>query len=157
MRVPLLVFLITLFAFGLFAQDNFAAAGVSYNPGASPPVAGTGLYARLLPGTTGTYSFTTVDALVTSTKPFTIGTNIATGLAQKLFTVGSLTVYASTGGGVSWNGKNTGWTWNGGGLVPLKLGKSSWFAVPAVRFIKSSVNQNSDYQLIATVMLGKGW
>jgi hypothetical protein len=139
------------------AYANYASGGISYNPGASPAIAGTVLYAKVLPGTSGTYSFSTIDALITSTRPFTVSTNVATGIAQKIFTIQGVGIFAATGAGISWTGRNTGWSYNGGFLTPIAINKNGLYVSPALRFIKSSVNQNSDYQVILSLMVGKGW
>lgn len=146
-------------AFSAFGQTaNFAAAGLSYNPGATPAIGGTGLYAHLLTG--GTYAFTAVDALPTATKPFTVDTAVGVGVAQKLATLGKLEVFAPTSAGISWAGKNTGWAWTGGvlGLLPVGVGtKRVGFAA---RFLKSSVPNTvpgSGYQVMVTALFGWGW
>ena len=49
-------------AFGQTNLQNFAAAGISYNAGGSPALAGTGLYAHSI-ADSATYAFTVIDAL----------------------------------------------------------------------------------------------
>jgi len=91
-----------------------------------------------------------------STKPATVSTNFAPGIAQKLFTIRWLDLYTVTGTGVSWAGSNTGWTWSGGEMPVARL-PHGWVIALPVRFIKSSVNNNSNYQVIATLLIGRGW
>ena len=135
--------------------NNFAAAGVSYNPGGSPSVAGTALYARLITGS-GTWAFTVIDALPQSVKPFSVSTAISAGISQKLATISGIDVYVPTSAGVSYTGKNTGWQWSSGGMAAIKL-HGAWRILPNVRFLKSSVSNGSDYQVIAGIMFGTGW
>jgi hypothetical protein len=153
--------LVCLFAcsIGAFAQTdsatNIYAAGVSYNGAASPAIAGTGLYARLISDGTGTYAFTVFDALPTSVKPFTVSTNMGVGVAQKLFSIGKVPIFMPTSAGVSFTGANTGWQWSGGALASIKL-KGNWRVLPNVRFVKSSVSGGAGYQPIAGVLFGWG-
>jgi len=140
---------------------NIYALGASYNSGASPAVAGTAMFAHLASPSTsaqGTYAFTVIDILPISTKPATVATNIGAGIAQQLVTLGKATIYTSTSAGISMTGSNTGWNWTGGGMVsiPFQVKGKTWYAMPNVRYIKSSVNNNSGYQLIGGAMLGWG-
>lgn len=132
--------------------QNLYAAGLSYNTGATPAIAGTGLYARLINGS-GTYAFTAIDAVPNSMKPFTVNTNIGAGVAQKITTIKGIDIFAPTATGISFNGQNVGWQWNGGAIavVPFK----SYYIVPTVRFMKSSVG-GSGYQPIMGVLFGWG-
>lgn len=134
---------------------NIYAAGVSFNAPATPRVAGTALYARLVSPDTHTYAFTAVDALPTSTNPFTVTTNIGAGIAQKAFTVGKLDVYVPTAAGISFTGTNTGWQWNTGALVAIPL-KHNMYLMPTVRVVKSSVSNGDGYQPIIGVLFGWG-
>lgn len=134
--------------------ENFYAAGASYSVNASPGVAGTGLYAHLIAGT-GTYAFTAVDALPNTLKPFTVTSNIGAGIAQKLTSFGKIGIYVPTSAGISWSGTNTGWQWNGGGAAIIPL-KKSYFLMPTVRFLKSSVSGGTGYQPIIGVLFGWG-
>jgi hypothetical protein len=151
------VFLVLL-ALGLaplaLPQDNFAAAGVSYNHTSASALAGTAVYAHVVAG--NSWFFSSLDVIPASTKPGNVATNFAPGLAQKLFTAGWLDLYTVTGAGVSWAGANTGWTWSGGEMPVVRLPRGWVIALP-VRFVKSSVNNNSNYQVIATLLIGKGW
>ena len=150
--------LLVLLALGLaplaLPQDNFAAAGVSYNHTSAASLAGTAVYAHAIAGSS--WFFSSLDVVPDSTKPSTVSTNFAPGIAQKLFTTRWLDLYTVTGAGVSWAGSNTGWTWSGGEMPIVHLPHGWAIALP-VRFIKSSVNNNSNYQVIATLMIGKGW
>lgn len=146
------------------AQDdplaNFYAAGVSYSINAVPAVAGTALYAHLLIGPSdsykgSTYAFTVVDALPNTLHPFTVSTNIGAGLAQKVFTLGKVPIYMPTAAGISFNGTNTGWQWNGGVLASIHI-KGQYYIMPTARFLKSSVSNGSGYQPIIGVLFGFG-
>jgi len=136
------------------AIQNLYAAGGSYSVNGLPAVAGTALYAHLL-NSDGTYAFTAVDALPNTMKPFTVTTNIGAGVAQKVFTVGNLPVYMPTAAGISWSGTNTGWQWNGGALIAIKL-KGNYTLMPSVRFLKSSVSGGTGYQPIFGLLVGWG-
>lgn len=134
--------------------QNMYAAGVSYNAGASPSVAGTGLYARLV-ANTGTYAFTALDVLPNTLKPLTVNTNVGIGVAQKIATIANIPVYVPTAAGISFNGANTGWQWNVGALASIKL-KGNYYLMPTVRLVKSSVSNGTGYQPIAGVLFGWG-
>ena len=128
--------------------------GVSYSVGATPAVAGTGLYAHAL-NTSGTYAFTAIDALPNTLKPFTVSTNVGIGVAQQIFTIGNLPIFMPTAAGISWSGTNTGWQWSGGVFVPIKM-KNGWYLGPSVRFLKSSVSGGTGYQPIIGMLVGWG-
>jgi hypothetical protein len=130
------------------------AGGISYNVGASPAIAGTGLYAHEL-NASGTYLFTAIDALPNTYKPFTVGTNVGAGIAQKVATLGKIPIYVPTAAGISWSGGNTGWQWNGGALASFHI-KGNYYLMPSVRFLKSSVSDGSGYQPIIGVLFGWG-
>ena len=144
-------------AFTALAQtsNNLAAVGVSYQPGGSPAIAGTGMYAKALAGTPGTYAFTVVDALPLPVKPFTVATQFGAGIAQKIFTVGKFTLYVPTSAGISFQGTNTGWAWTTGGLgsYTTKYGN----IMPNIRVVKSSVSAGEGYTIIAGLWWGWGW
>jgi hypothetical protein len=133
--------------------QNFYALGVSYNNGASPAVAGTGLYARLVTPTT--YAFGVYDALPATVKPFTVTSNFGGGIAQKIFSVGTVDFYIPTSAGISFSGSNTGWQWTTGVLAPIKV-KGNFRICPTVRIIKSSVSGGTGYQPIGTILVGWG-
>jgi hypothetical protein len=139
-------------AAALAQPSNYAFAGVSY--GSS--LAGTAIYARAV-DKVGTYSFTMMDAVPTSTKPLTVSTQVATGIAQKLACISIVCLYVPGAAGVSWNGPNTGWGWSSGGLAVIQ--PKGWKALiaPHVRVVKSSVNNNSGYQLIGGLTFGWGF
>jgi hypothetical protein len=132
--------------------QNIYAGGGSYSVNASPAVAGTALYAHSL-GNSGTYAFTAVDALPSTLKPFTVTSNIGAGVAQRVFTIGTLPVYMPTAAGISWSGTNTGWQWSGGALVGIKV-KGNYYLMPSVRFLKSSVSGGTGYQPIFGLLFG---
>lgn len=157
-KVTLLV-TIMLFSVLSFAQSaplaNFYAGGLSYNSGASPAIAGTGLYSHLVNDGSGTYAFSVVDALPISTKPFTVSTNFSAGVAQKIFTIGKVTVFVPTAAGVSYNGTNTGWAWSTGALISIPV-KGNWYILPVARVQKSSVSDGAGYQPIGGILVGWG-
>lgn len=132
--------------------QNLYGAGVSYSVNATPSIAGSALYAHAL-GTTGTYAFTHVDALPNTLKPFVVTTNIGGGVAQKIFTLGGVDFFAPTAAGISLNGSNTGWQWNGGVLAAIHV-KGKYFLLPTARFLKSSVSNGTGYQPIIGIEFG---
>ncbi|HEY1808864.1 MAG TPA: hypothetical protein VGG42_09895 [Acidobacteriaceae bacterium] len=131
------------------AAQNIYAGGLSYDVGGSPAIAGTALYARNLNtgATLPTYAFTVIDALPESVKPFTVSTNVGAGIAQQVAKVGNVTVWMPTAAGISWTGTNMGFQWNGGAGATIPI-KGSYGLMPSIRFLKSSVNGGSGYQLI---------
>jgi hypothetical protein len=134
--------------------QNLYALGGSYNVNAQPSVAGTVMYAHYV-AAPGTYAFTVIDALPNTIKPYTVTSNIGIGLAQKMFSIGRVSLYVPTTAGVSWSGANTGWQWTfgGAGTIPIKRG---FYLVPMVRLLKSSVSGGSGYQVIAGLTVGWG-
>lgn len=139
-------------------KTNYGAIGVSTNGSAT---AGTGMYARLLADSTGTYAFTVMDAVPSSYKPFIVTTSYGAGIAQKLFSIGSTNVFSPNSAGVSFTGSNTGWSWTTGILAAIPIKKSGWYVMPNVRAVKSNVAATdpnaTGYQLIGGVMFGWGW
>lgn len=135
--------------------QNIYAGGVSWNQSATPAIAGTALYAHAV-DSSGTYAFTAVDVLPTSTKPFTVTTNIGAGIAQKIFTIGKVPIFIPTTAGVSWSGTNTGWAWSTGALASIKLGKKNWHFFPMFRVARSNVSSGSGVQPIIGVAFGWG-
>lgn len=135
---------------------NIYAAGISYNNAATPAVAGTALYTRLVDDGSGTYAFTAVDVLPTSAKPFTVTTNVSAGVAQKVFSLGSVPIFVPTSAGVSFSGSNTGWAWSTGALAAIKLGNGNWRIFPMVRIAKSNVSNGSGVQPIVGILIGWG-
>jgi hypothetical protein len=133
--------------------QNLYALGGSYNVNASPSVAGTALYAHFVTSP-GTYAFTAIDVLPNTIKPFFVTSNIGVGLAQRMFTIGRVSLFMPTAAGISWSGSNTGWQWTGGTAVTVSL-NHGFYLVPTVRFLKSSVSGGSGYQPI--LGLGLGW
>lgn len=150
------IILILLLAALCAAQpSSFAALGLSYSPNASPAIAGTGLYAKRLTDI-GTYSFTVTDALPTTLKPFKVTTQTATGIAQRVYTMGRVSLYIPAAAGISYSGTNTGWSWTTGGLAAIPV-RGSWYVLPSVRVVKSSVSDGTGYQGIVGVLFGWGW
>ena len=137
---------------------NLYAVGGSYNSGASTPIAGSALYARLT--TDSTYAFTALDILPISVSPFTVSTNVSAGVAQKILTWENINFFTPTSAGISITGNNTGWTWTSGVLADYNIKKSGkatqYHVMPNVRWLKSSVSNGSGYQLIGGVMVGWG-
>jgi hypothetical protein len=153
MRFALLFILAAALCFGQTA--NVAAVGVSINPGGSPQIAGTGLWARLVSGE-GTYAFTVVDALPATIKPFTVTTNVSAGIAQKILAIKGVDLLVPTAAGISWNGSNVGWSWNTGGMAAFNYRNVR--ILPNVRVLKSSVaGAGAGYSPIAGVLFGWGW
>ncbi|HSU19894.1 MAG TPA: hypothetical protein VLI45_09155 [Acidobacteriaceae bacterium] len=134
---------------------NLYMAGLSAQPGASPAIAGTALYAHQI-NTSGTYAFTLIDALPASVKPFAVNTNIGIGIAQRIATIAGRDIFVPTAAGISWNGPNTGWAWSTGVGVPIQYKTTHWYAMPTVRILKSSVSGGSDIQPIFGVLIGTG-
>lgn len=134
--------------------QNLYAAGISYNNGASPAIAGSALYARLV-ADSGTYAFTAVDFVPNTLRPLTVNTNIGVGVAQKVATIANVPIYVPTSAGISFNGTNTGWQWNAGGLASIHI-KGNYYAMPSVRLVKSSVSNGSGYQPIVGVLFAWG-
>ena len=140
--------------------QNFVMAGASRLTAGG--WAATGIYAHATG--TSTYAFTVMDVVpITGKSPASFTQNIGVGVAQKAFTLtfGSVQVpvFIPVATGFSWTGANSGWSWSGGALATIPIGKG--FQIPvAVRFVKSSVNANSGlngYQFIFTLGPGFGW
>lgn len=148
---------LTVFAVSAFAQapadapSNIYAAGVSYNNAASPVIAGTALYAHKV-NDLGTFAFSVIDALPTNNRPFTVQTQLSGGIAQKVFSIGKIPIYAPTAAGVSFTGQNTGWAWSTGALASISV-KGKYRIMPGVRVLKSSVG-GGGYQPIVSVLFG---
>jgi hypothetical protein len=156
LRNVVIVVLLVLLAPSAWGQtNNIAAVGVSVNPGGSPQVAGTGLWARSV-NAQGTYAFTVVDALPASIKPFTVTTNVSAGIAQKVFSINGVDILVPTAAGISWTGSNTGWAWSTGGMAAFRYKQAR--ILPNVRFLKSSVaGAGAGYAVIAGILFGWGW
>lgn len=152
MAAVALLFASAVLVCGQTSEKNIYAGGISYNPGGSPSIAGTGLYARSV-SDSGTYAFGVVDALPASVKPFTVTTQFSAGVAQRVLTIAKVPIYVPTSAGVSYNGKNTGWAWTTGALGVIKL-KDNWKMLPNLRMVKSSISDGSGYQVIVGVLFG---
>lgn len=137
------------------AQDvsNLYMVGIAYNPSASPSIAGTGLYAHRL-SDAGTYSISFIDALPNPTKPTSVSTNVGTGIAQKIATIGTVPVYGLTSGGIAYTGTATSWQATAGFGAPIQF-KPNWYVMPTFRVLKSPVS-NADVQFIAGISVGFG-
>lgn len=152
--VTFLILFAAMLAVTAVAQDapsNIYAAGVSYNNAASPVIAGTALYAHKM-NEAGTYAFSVFDALPSNTRPFTVQTAVSAGVAQKVFSIGKIPIFAPTAAGVSFTGQNTGWAWSTGALASISV-KGKYRIMPGVRVIKSSVG-GAGYQPIVSVLFG---
>lgn len=114
---------------------NIYAIGPSYNPSATPQIAGSAFYGRRLAD--NTYGFTELDALPEPVKPFTVSTNVGMGVAQKLVTFRNVPIYGAMGTGIHWTGSATDWQWNGGFLaaIPLKKACATCYLMPNARFL----------------------
>lgn len=160
--IVLFVFAFVLFAFACAARaqavdfNNSYTAGVSFNGGASAPVAGTLTYEHKLAD--NTQAFTVVDILPATVKPFTVTTNVGFGVAQKVLTIKQFPVFIPTTAGPSVSGSNVGWAWTTGGATIFKPKQlpAGWFLMPTVRVLKSSVSGGSGYQPIFGLQIGIG-
>ena len=158
-----LALLFPLLALPCFMQaqnvNNLYMAGMSYNSNGSPNVAGTALYAHQI-NTVGTYAFSVYDAMPNTIKPLTVTSNIGVGIAQKVLTIDGHDVFMPTSAGISYTGTNTGWSWSAGAGVPFKLKPTkdggSWYIMPIVRVVKSSVANGTGYQPIVSLTFGYG-
>lgn len=123
--------------------DNIYAFGFTVNPNASPVGSGTAMYGRLL-DTKGTYAIAVLDAVPTTTAPYTVTTNPSAGVAQLFLNNGNLKVFATPSAGLSYTGTNTGYSYALGGLATYDI--SPKYAVGfGGRLFKSNVS-NSGYQ-----------
>ena len=134
---------------------NIYAVGMNYSVNAQPGLAGSLLYARLMLPDSDTWAFTNADFIPNTLKPFTVTNNVGAGLAQKIATFGGHPLYCITGAGVSWTGTNTGFQFNGGCLLSIKV--KNILIMPSGRFLKSSVSNGTGYQPIIGVYVGKRW
>lgn len=158
--------LLVLFACAVVAPaqnvSNIYLAGGSYSEGASPAFAASLFYAhQVSPDTApGTYAFTSVDVLPNGTKPGTVTTNVAVGVAQRIATIAGVPIFAPTSAGISLNGTNAGWAWATGVGAPFKLKASAdgggWYVMPTIRVLKSSVSGGTGYQPIFGLQFGWG-
>lgn len=137
---------------------NLYAAGGSYSSGASPAFAGTALYAHAVSPDTapGMYAFTMIDAIPATVKPFTVSTNIAAGIGEKIATIANVPIFIPTAAGISFNGTNTGWAWSTGVAAPIQWKKGNFYIVPTLRVLKSSVSGGSGYQPVVGILFGWG-
>lgn len=158
-KALILVCLLALCVHPAIAQDsapNIYAAGVSFNSNASPQVGGTGLYARVVSDSAGTYALGVIDVLPNTLKPLTVTTIVSPGVAQRVATVGKITLYSLTSAGFSYNADHAGWGWTAGGAASVPL-KGKWRAFPNVRVAKSSVSNGTGYQLNIGVLFGRAF
>jgi hypothetical protein len=138
--------------------SNLYAAGLSYNGAGTPAVAGSALYAHAVSPdmAPGMYAFSVIDVLPNNVKPFTVSTNIGAGIAQRVFTIGTVPIFIPTAAGISISGTNTGWAWTTGAAASFKLKWPNWYLVPTARLLKSSVGNGTGYQPILGLMIAWG-
>ncbi len=95
-----------------------------------------------------------------SFNPTVVTTNIGVGVSQKAVTVGPFNVFIPVSTGLTVTGTNSGWNWTGGGLVDYNIKKAgiptNYHIQPNVRFVKSTVNGGSGYQLIFGALFAFG-
>lgn len=137
-------------AFAQSAPTNIYAAGVSANPGESPSVAGTVLWAHAV-NASGTYAGTILDILPQTVKPITVNTNIGAFVAQKVTSIGKFDVYATGSTGISMTGTATGWTASGGGAVIIPTKSPNLSVMVGARVSNSNVSGKSGKQIIPGV------
>lgn len=123
--------------------NNIYAFGLTFNPNASPVVAGTGLYGRLV-DSKGTYAIAVLDVVPTTTAPYTITTNPSAGVAQEFYANAKLKVFVTPSAGLSYSGTNTGYSYALGGMVVYDLSPSYALGFGG-RLFKSNIS-NSGYQ-----------
>ena len=155
-----LAFLLPLAAFAQSTEPlNVYAFGGSWNQSVSSQTsqqfAATVMYARSQTQS-GTYAFTALDIVPTSVQPVTLTNQTSIGIGQRVLTLAGWRAYLTGATGPSWTGTNAGWAWIVGGMATHAIGKGGWMIMPNVRTIKSSVNNNSGYQLILGAMFGFG-
>jgi hypothetical protein len=131
------------------------AGGVSYNPGADKPIAGSGLFFHSIAGSDN-YAFTAIDAIPTTVRPFAVSTNIGVGIARKVTSISGIDIFAPVATGIQLTGANVGWQYNGGVAAVIPYKNTPYFLMPTVRFNKGSVSNNSGYQIIAGINIGFG-
>ncbi len=160
MKFALAVLCLVALAVTCPAQDlpTGIAGGLSYQPGGNPALAGTGMYWRTV---NDVPAFVVVDAIPASVRPFAVTNNMAVGVAPKVVTLPiagrKIPVYTPIAAGFSWSGANAGWAWNPPGALASIPVSGGWCIQPNVRFVKSSINNNSGYQVIGGVMFAYGW
>lgn len=147
---------IALLAVPAHGQDvsNIYMGGVSGSIGANPPVAGTFLYGRRI-NSVGTYAFSIVDALPSTSKPFSVTTNIGVGVAQKVATIAGVPILVPTDLAVSYTGTATGYSYTTGAGAVFRVKATDWYVMPTVRILKSNVS-GGGYQPIVGVLFGWG-
>lgn len=149
-----IILTISLFIFPVMARadeaENFIAGGIAFNQYSVPQISGALLYAQRIGE--GLYSYSLVDVVSKTVRPFVATTSITTGLAQHVRSIGKIRVYISGTGGVAAGGENLGFSWSAGGAAVVPLG-GGWKLLPGVRVIKSSI---TDFQGVYSLMIGWG-
>jgi hypothetical protein len=157
--VPLVVLTLSL---GLLAQttagepltpsdpDQVFGIGMSGAPASDPGISATVLFADRL-SDKNLYSFSGIDMIPNDTQPGTVDTNVFTGLAQKVIDGGRWKMYAQVGGGVTTDGQNTGFNFNGGFIMPIRL-NTKWDIAPAVRFSRVDVDGKVSYRPLLSLL-----
>ena len=158
-KTLLLITILLVSAIGLTAQtlpSTLYGVGLAGSPSATPPVAGMGLFAKQVTGTT--YSATLFQVIPNNQQKFTVTSNIGTGIAQQLFVIPgtNYAVYGMATGGVSWQSSNVGVSFSGAATVPFRYKQSNWYVLPFVGWNKSSVANGTGYQLTAGTIVSWG-
>lgn len=117
-------------------------AGGAYSPNATPVGSAIAFEAHKL-NASGTWSFTeflAVPQLPSKTAagtptPFTMSSNVGTGVAQKFADFGAIPIYTTGTAGISWTGQDTSWQLNYGFMpvIPLKGKMAGWYVLPFVQ------------------------
>ena len=150
----------------LSGMPTIWAAGFTYNQAAGAAISqqvAFSAFAAKPQTASGLYAYVLVDVIPTQFKPITVVTDTSVGVAQKVGpSIAGWSFYATAAAGPSLSGSNVGWNWNAGGLAthPIKAG-SKWSWAPAIRTVKSSINNSSGiaqsgYQLIFSLGVGTG-
>jgi hypothetical protein len=96
-----------------------------------------------------------LDAVPSTTAPGKVNTSLGLGIAQRVSSIGRVSLLMPTGAGVDWTGDNVGWAWSTGlgAAIPLP---NHMFLMPNVRGVKSSVSNGQGMRFIYGMMWGWG-
>lgn len=141
------------------ASANFYAGGIAWNQSGNPQIGGNVIYGHEVSSDTvpHMYFVSILDILPTGNKPFTATTNIGAGVAQQVTTIAGFPLFYLATTGLTINGPNTGWNYDGGIATtfnPFKKKCPSCFLMPHARFLKASVSNGSGYQPIVGIDFG---
>ncbi len=156
MKLSVFAILAVISALPVAAQttQDFGGIGASFQPGGTPKVALTALYAKPV-ADTKTAAFLVADALPLTAKPFSFATNVGAGVAENLFSLGPVDFWVPTAAGITWsttpNKTNTGFQASTGLLATIPIGPI--IISPNVRVLKSTVSNNAGYQVIPGVLI----